>query len=125
MLNLRIRSMLIALGGFVCLAFVGAVAVQQYAASKTAINSPHYLQIIRAKDLVADVLPPPAYLLESYLEANLAVREPTKLKQHLDALARLKKEYMARHAFWSDRANWESDDGVNEKEATLRKEADM
>lgn len=119
MLNLRIRSMLIALGGFVCLAFVGAVAVQQYAASKTAINSPHYLQIIRAKDLVADVLPPPAYLLESYLEANLAVREPTKLKQHLDALARLKKEYMARHAFWSDRANWESDDGVNEKAYTL------
>jgi methyl-accepting chemotaxis protein len=111
--------MLIALGGFVCLAFVGAVAVQQYAASKTAINSPHYLQIIRAKDLVADVLPPPAYLLESYLEANLAVREPTKLKQHLDALARLKKEYMARHAFWSDRANWESDDGVNEKAYTL------
>ena len=111
--------MLIALGGFVCLAFAGAVGVQQYAASKTAINSPHYLQIIRAKDLVADVLPPPAYLLESYLEANLAVREPTKLQQHLDALARLKKEYMARHAFWSDRANWESDDGVNEKAYTL------
>ena len=111
--------MLIALGGFVCLAFAAATGVQQYAASKTAINSPHYLQIIRAKDLVADVLPPPAYLLESYLEANLAVREPTKLKQHLDALARLKKEYMARHAFWSDRANWESDDGVNEKAYTL------
>lgn len=119
MLNLRIRSMLIALGGFVCVAFVGAIGVQQYAASKTAINSGHYFQIIRAKDLVADVLPPPAYLLESYLEANLAVREPTKLQEHLEALARLKKEYLARHAFWSDRANWESDDGVNEKAYAL------
>jgi len=119
MLNLRIRSMLIALGGFVCLAFAGATGVQQYAASKTAINSSHYLQIVRAKDLVADVLPPPAYLLESYLEANLAVREPARLEEHLDALARLKKDYQARHAFWSDRANWESDDGVNEKAYAL------
>ena len=111
--------MLIALGGFVCLAFAAATGVQQYAASKTAINSPHYLQIVRAKDLVADVLPPPAYLLESYLEANLAVREPARLEEHLDALARLKKDYEARHAFWSDRANWESDDGVNEKAYAL------
>jgi hypothetical protein len=111
--------MLIALGGFVCLAFAGATGVQQYAASKTAINSSHYLQIVRAKDLVADVLPPPAYLLESYLEANLAVREPARLEEHLDALARLKKDYQARHAFWSDRANWESDDGVNEKAYAL------
>ena len=107
--------MLVALGGVVCLAFVGAVSVQQYAAARMSINSPHYDQIVRAKDLVADVLPPPAYLLESYLEANLAIREPTSFQQHVDALAKLKKDYRDRHAFWSDRANWESDDGVNEE----------
>jgi methyl-accepting chemotaxis protein len=119
MINLRIRSMLIALAGVVSLSFVGAVAVQQYEASTISINSFHYKQIVRAKDLVADVLPPPAYLLEAYLEANLAVREPAKLQQHLDALAKLKKDYKDRHAFWSDRANWESDDGINEKAYTL------
>lgn len=119
MLNLRIRSMLVALAGTVCFAFVGAVAVQQYAASRMAINSPHYNQIVRAKDLVADVLPPPAYLIESYLEANLAILEPAKLQEHLGALAKLKKDYEDRHAFWSDRANWESDDGVNEKAFSL------
>ena len=107
--------MLVALGGVVCLAFVGAVSVQQYAAARMSINSPHYDQIVRAKDLVADVLPPPAYLLESYLEANLAIREPASFQQHVDALAKLKKDYRDRHAFWSDRANWESDDGVNEE----------
>ena len=115
MLNLRIRSMLFALGGVVCVAFVGAVGVQQFAASKTAINSPHYGQIIAAKDLVADVLPPPAYLIESYLEAMLAVDEPARLEAHAARLADLKKQYEDRHAHWSDRANWQSDDGVDEK----------
>ena len=119
MLNLRIRSMLVALAGTVCFAFAGAVAVQQYAALRMSINSPHYQQIIKAKDLVADVLPPPAYLIESYLEANLAIREPTRLQEHLQALAKLKKDYLDRHAFWSDRANWESDDGVDEKAFSL------
>jgi methyl-accepting chemotaxis protein len=115
MKNLRIGSMLVLLGGLVSLMFAGSVVVQQYVASQLSINSFHYTQIIRSKDLVADVLPPPAYLIESYLEANLAVLEPNKLQTHLDALAKLKKDYGARHAFWSDRANWESDDGVNEK----------
>jgi methyl-accepting chemotaxis protein len=29
------------------------------------------------------------------------------------------RDYEARHAFWSDRANWESDDGVNEEAYAL------
>lgn len=115
MINLRIRSMLLALAGVVCVSFVGTVAVQQYEASTISINSFHYKQIIRSKDLVADVLPPPAYLVESYLEANLAIREPNQLTQHLEALTKLKKDYGDRHAFWSDRVNWESNDGVDEK----------
>ena len=78
--------------------------LQHVTASETAINSFHYGQIIRAKDLVADVLPPPAYLLESYLEANLAVRESADLDTHVAALAKLKKDYNDRHAFWTDEA---------------------
>ena len=114
MFELRIRTMLFAMAGIVGASFVGAVAVQQVTASETAINSFHYGQIIRAKDLVADVLPPPAYLIESYLEANLAVRESAELDTHVAALAKLKKDYNDRHDFWTDRKNWESDDGVDE-----------
>lgn len=119
MFNLRIRSMLMGLAGIVCVAFAGSVIVQQFAASKTAINSPHYGQIITAKDLVADVLPPPAYLIESYLEATLAIEEPANVEDHAARLKQLKKDYEDRHAHWSDRANWESDDGVDEKLYTL------
>ena len=76
MLNLRIRSLLIVLGAIICSVFGASVAVQQYASSQMAINSEHYGQIVRAKDLVADVLPPPAYLIEAYLEAEEKIDHP-------------------------------------------------
>lgn len=31
------------------------------------INGPYYKQLVQQKDLVADILPPPAYIIESYL----------------------------------------------------------
>jgi methyl-accepting chemotaxis protein len=114
MFNLRIRSVLLALGAIVCTMFLGSVAVQQYAASQMAINSPHYSQIVRSKDLVADVLPPPAYLIEAYLEATLAVDHPEALNEHKARLATLQDEYKARHDFWSDKAGWQTVLGINE-----------
>jgi len=115
MFNLRIRSTLMVLAGVVCVSFAGSVAVQQYASSQMAINSEHYGQIIRAKDLVADVLPPPAYLIESYLEARLLVDEPERLAQHVTRLAELKKQYLDRHTFWADKSGWHSEHGFNEE----------
>ena len=32
-----------------------------------AINGPYYAQLVQMKDVVADVLPPPAYIIETYL----------------------------------------------------------
>ncbi len=115
MFNLRIRSMLIGLGGVVCAVFAGSVAVQQYSLSQMAIGSAHYGQIIRAKDLVADVLPPPAYLIESYLEVTLAHDDPASYPEHKARLAELKKQYEERHAFWSDKAGWLSEHDYNEE----------
>jgi methyl-accepting chemotaxis protein len=106
MFNLRIRSLLLVLGGVVCTVFAGSVGVQQFASSQMAINSETYGQIVRAKDLVADVLPPPAYLIESYLEATLAKNSPQSLASHKQRLAKLKEDYNTRHAFWSDKSGW-------------------
>lgn len=39
MFNLRIRSLLLVLGGVVCTVFAGSVGVQQFASSQMAINS--------------------------------------------------------------------------------------
>lgn len=106
MLNLRIRSILIILGVVVATMFCASVAVQQFGASKMAINSARYNDIVRAKDLVADVLPPPAYLIEAYLQTRLAADEPGALKEHQARLGDLKQQYLDRRNFWADKAGW-------------------
>jgi methyl-accepting chemotaxis protein len=117
--NLRIRSLLVVLGVVVGTILVGSGTLQQFAASKTAINSPHYNQIVRAKDLVADVLPPPAYLIESFLEATLAKTHPENVKEHAQRLAKLKDEYNARHDFWSEKSGWADVPGSGDALYTL------
>ncbi len=64
------------------------------------INGPIYSQIVLGKDLVADILPPPEYVLEAYLETTLVVNNPADLKAHADRLAQLHKDYDDRRAYW-------------------------
>ena len=46
----------------------------------TKINGEIYSKIILSKDLIADILPPPEYIIESYLTSEQIVNEtnPTK-----------------------------------------------
>jgi HAMP domain-containing protein len=64
------------------------------------IGGPLYLQIKLGNDLVADILPPPEYVLESYLEATLALRDPSTVSARRDRLAQLHEEYDERREFW-------------------------
>ena len=67
------------------------------------VNGPLYQRIVQSKDLVADVLPPPEYIIESYLVSLQLVATTDKAKQDglVERLKVLKKEYDDRHAFWS------------------------
>ncbi|AJP74469.1 methyl-accepting chemotaxis protein [Sphingomonas hengshuiensis] len=51
-------------------------------------------------DLIADILPPPEYVIEPYLEATLLARDPDTVAQRAARLAELRKLYDERHAFW-------------------------
>jgi methyl-accepting chemotaxis protein len=68
------------------------------------INGMMYKKIIQGKDLVADILPPPVYIIESYLTAielkdNINNEKKThELSDYL--LNTLKKGYYERHEFW-------------------------
>jgi methyl-accepting chemotaxis protein len=70
------------------------------------VNGPLYLDIVQGKDLVADILPPPAYIIESYLVVLQAIEamETGQGAAHIEALIErgkvLRKEYDARHEFW-------------------------
>src|SRR5215475_13394840 len=91
-----------ALFGLVTTAGLAAVVcIGIYALSDVKVGGPLYNQIKLGNDLVADILPPPEYVIESYLEATLALNNPGELELHRSRLTELKKEYEERREFWS------------------------
>lgn len=69
------------------------------------VNGPYYQQIILGKDLVANVLPPPEYIIESYLTARMiadsAYRSQLEGPSGLIAeSAKLRQEYDTHHEVW-------------------------
>jgi len=95
-------SRAIVMFGLVTAIGLGAVVFTGvYALSDVKVGGPLYNQIKLGNDLVADILPPPEYVIESYLEATLALNNPAELAAHRDRLVQLKKEYDERREFWS------------------------
>ena len=48
-----------------------AIATMAYRVVSTVkVGGPLYADVVRGKDIVADVLPPPEYIIESYLVAH-------------------------------------------------------
>ncbi|MFZ2161813.1 MAG: methyl-accepting chemotaxis protein [Sideroxyarcus sp.] len=73
-----------------------------WALSEIKVNGPLYQRIVQGKDLVADILPPPEYIIESYL-VTLEMRDVDSTEQRdkdIARLAALRKDYDTRHEFW-------------------------
>jgi methyl-accepting chemotaxis protein len=70
----------------------------------TKVGGPLYTQIVQGKDLVADILPPPEYILESYLVTLQLAREtaPARIDSLTDQLSSLQRDYQARHEYWKE-----------------------
>lgn len=94
-------SSAIALFGLVtAVGFVAVVLTSAHALRELKVGGPIYEEIKLGNDLVADILPPPEYVIESYLEATLALRDPASLATRQPRLKQLHKEYDERRAFW-------------------------
>lgn len=52
-------------------------------------------------DFNADILPPPEYLVESYLIANLVARSPEQVDDHAKKLTELKRQWRERADHWA------------------------
>ena len=102
MINLKIRTRFMLLMGL----FVIGLALFGLWSFKTLndlkVNGALYQRIAQTKDLVADILPPPAYVLEPYLVVlQLAASRDKAQQDHLIAsLKTLQNNYDERHAFW-------------------------
>ena len=70
--------------------------------ANVSVNGPLYQRITQGKDLVADILPPPEYVIESYLLVFQMVEEedPATAKQLAERFAELEREYQVGHDHW-------------------------
>jgi len=71
--------------------------------SHVKVNGPLYQKIIQGKDLLADILPPPEYLVESYLLAFQLIQATDRANISLlvEQSHTLAREFEARHAYWA------------------------
>lgn len=99
-LRLTISRAILIFGLVTALGLGAVIATSVYGLAQLKVGGPLYNQIKLGNDLIADILPPPEYVIEAYLEATLLLRDPSQLAAHRDRLAQLKKEYDDRHAFW-------------------------
>jgi methyl-accepting chemotaxis protein len=101
--TLSLRTQLV---GLVTLSFLGSAAFGLLAFGTLAdlrIGSPSYLQIMQTKDLIADVLPPPAYLVEDYLLVHqmLEVNDRAALQSMVLRARDLQADYVACYKRWA------------------------
>lgn len=94
-------SRIIGIFGVITAIGLGAViSTSIFALSELKIGGPLYNKIKLGNDLIADILPPPEYVIEAYLEATLALNDPQSLSTRRNRLAQLKREYDDRREFW-------------------------
>ena len=102
--NIKIRHRMLGLALMVLigLGLYGAVSFKTMNTLK--VNGSLYQSIVQGKDLVADILPPPHYIIESYLVGLQLDREaiPANREKLAERLKVLKGEYDERHAFWQN-----------------------
>ncbi|WP_431477335.1 HAMP domain-containing protein [Massilia eburnea] len=69
------------------------------------VNGPLYGEVIQGKDLIADVLPPPLYIIESFLVAQqlAAASSQVEREQLAQRLRTLHAQQVARVHYWQSR----------------------
>ncbi len=90
------------LGAIIAAGCVAVLLTSQVALYQLKVGGPLYDKIKLGNDLVADVLPPPAYVIEAYLEVTLAMNDAATLTAHRSRIEELRKSYDERKAFWKD-----------------------
>jgi methyl-accepting chemotaxis protein len=104
--NLRVQTKLFSLVmvfvvGIVCFSILSFTTIQ-----KVKVNGPIYRQIVQGKDLIADILPPPEYIIELNLVDHqlISQMEAGADRATLDALIEkgkiLVSDFNTRHEFW-------------------------
>lgn len=95
-----IARLLLTFAIVVVMGLATSIGLQSFTLSQLKVNGPVYNGIIDGKDLVADIMPPPLYLVEAYMLANEAVLDPGRAEQASSKIAALAADYQARRQYW-------------------------
>lgn len=100
--KLKIRYKMLVIINFFIIGFIIFGVYALYSISKVKVNGEMYNEIVQGKDLVADILPPPEYIIESNLIAYQILSETDKnsIENLIKVSEQLEKEYNSRHEFW-------------------------
>jgi methyl-accepting chemotaxis protein len=100
--NMRIKTKLLLLCSIMLVGFIVFGLISFDAVAEIEVNGPVYQRIIEGKNLIADILPPPEYILESFLTLLQLQNEtdPEKRGVLIEKVRRLRKAYYERYEFW-------------------------
>ncbi len=101
--GLRLATIARIMGVVVIVGYIASIGTAMYALRELKVGGPVYETVVTIKDLVADILPPPEYVIEAYLEATLAQQDPTSVAVRTERLVQLHKVYDERKAYWSEK----------------------
>ncbi|CCM75569.1 methyl-accepting chemotaxis protein [Rhizobium mesoamericanum] len=100
-MKLNIARSLAIFAAVVTAGLIASIGIQNYAFNKLRVNGQMYKQIVYGKDLVADILPPPLYVVESYMLALEAVQRPEVARKNIDRIQNvLVPAYEDRRKYW-------------------------
>jgi methyl-accepting chemotaxis protein len=101
--SLKMKTKLAILAGSAILGFAIYAIFSFSIMHVIAVNGPLYNDIVQNKDLVADILPPPEYLIETFLVTKQIQTEKDagRRQELIGRLAGLEKDYQARHEYWT------------------------
>jgi methyl-accepting chemotaxis protein len=106
--NLKISLKLVLLISIFMVGFILFGVYSFIGLNTVKVNGPIYSQIAQGKDVVADILPPPEYIIESYLnclqmiEAVDGKADSATQEELITKANSLRMEYSDRHTFWEN-----------------------
>jgi methyl-accepting chemotaxis protein len=100
MRKLRIKATILVFGVAMAIGIALTVTINAVSLNKVRIGGSTYDEIVQVKDLVADILPPPLYIIEAYLEAGLALNRIKPTSEAQTRIAELRKQYDERREYW-------------------------
>lgn len=100
-MRIKIAAALNIFGATLAISLVVAGAIALATFQDVRVGGPAYNRIIDDKDIIADMLPPPLYVVEAQLEVMTAAAQRKGGPELVARLAKLHKEFNERKAHWA------------------------